>query len=153
MVQKSCASWYGKYPIIYKGFIHVGWCRISSINSYYIHGLSNIVVPPKTASQLDTLQNSSKFKLYSSPWGYLRWTFKKMEFHHLVKKAMFCFEPSIYSSTEGRIDVRLLCSKVVADNLATVLWSTKHFHDPWLTRRCYVMFLGLQPIHPREINV
>ncbi len=26
-------SWYGKYPIIYQGFIHVRWWRISSINS------------------------------------------------------------------------------------------------------------------------
>ena len=33
MVQKSCTSWYGKYPIIHKGFIHPRWCGISSINS------------------------------------------------------------------------------------------------------------------------
>ena len=35
--KKSCTSWYGKYPIIYKvlyGFIYARWCRISSINRY-----------------------------------------------------------------------------------------------------------------------
>ena len=31
--KKSCTSWYGKYPINLQGFMHVGWCRISSINS------------------------------------------------------------------------------------------------------------------------
>ena len=30
--KKSCTSWYGEYPIIYRGFIHIKWCRISSIN-------------------------------------------------------------------------------------------------------------------------
>ena len=36
MVQNSeirQTSWYGTYPIIYQGFIHVRWWRISSINS------------------------------------------------------------------------------------------------------------------------
>ena len=31
--KKSCTSWYGKYPIIYRAFAHPRWCRISSINS------------------------------------------------------------------------------------------------------------------------
>ena len=30
--KKSCTSWYGKYPIIYK-VLYARWCRISSINS------------------------------------------------------------------------------------------------------------------------
>ena len=31
--KKSCTSWYGEYPIIYRFFSHSRWCRISSINS------------------------------------------------------------------------------------------------------------------------
>ena len=34
---KSCTSWYGKYPIYLRGLIHVRWCRISSINSMFHH--------------------------------------------------------------------------------------------------------------------
>ena len=33
--KNSCTSWYGKYPSIYRGFIHPRWCSISSINSMF----------------------------------------------------------------------------------------------------------------------
>ena len=31
--KKSCTSWYGILPHYLQGFIHVRWCRISSVNS------------------------------------------------------------------------------------------------------------------------
>ena len=31
--KKSCTSWYGEYPIIYRGFLHPRYCRVSAINS------------------------------------------------------------------------------------------------------------------------
>ena len=31
--KNPCTSWYVKYPIILQGFIHLRWCRISSINT------------------------------------------------------------------------------------------------------------------------
>ena len=31
--KKSCTSWHGKYPSIYKVLLHPRWCRISSTNS------------------------------------------------------------------------------------------------------------------------
>ena len=31
--KKSCTTWCGKHPTIYRGFLHPRWCRISCINS------------------------------------------------------------------------------------------------------------------------
>ena len=35
MEEIRLTSWYGKYPIIYRVFTHLRWCRISSINRMY----------------------------------------------------------------------------------------------------------------------
>ena len=34
--KKSCTSWYGTLSHYLQGFIHIGWCRISSINSMIV---------------------------------------------------------------------------------------------------------------------
>ena len=40
MAEIRLTSWYGRYPIIYRVFIHLRWCRISSINGTSIFGIS-----------------------------------------------------------------------------------------------------------------
>ena len=58
---KSCTSWYGRYPIVYRVLIHPRWCRISSING-------RCGVPKKRAFEIHVMKRSV---MEDGLWGNL----------------------------------------------------------------------------------
>ena len=82
---KSCTSWYGKYPIIYRVSyitVHVRWCGFSSIN-----GISQIGLFPKVGMKIKIFETTTQIKI--KPRDY--WHIKR---HFLLARVYF-FNPHI----------------------------------------------------------